>query len=146
MFNLKIVKHLDEYVIGQERAKKILAVAVYNHYSRVNENLRQQQIQESLLASASASVSTSLPSSASSSASSSTPVFYGSSILLTESPISRNSSTNETGRSLSCQDSVVIKHADPFTASDGKFSCEDNHLPRPRRLLCGLMSNVQLPL
>lgn len=141
------MKHLDEYVIGQERAKKILAVAVYNHYSRVNENLRQQQIQdESLLASASASVSTSSPSSASSSASSSTPVFYGSSILLTEPPISRNSSTNETGRSLSCQDLVVIKHADPFTASDGKFSCEDNHLPRPRRLLCGLMSNVQLPL
>jgi ATP-dependent Clp protease ATP-binding subunit ClpX len=27
--------HLDEYVIGQERAKKILAVAVYNHYKRV---------------------------------------------------------------------------------------------------------------
>ncbi len=26
---------LDEYVIGQERAKKILAVAVYNHYKRV---------------------------------------------------------------------------------------------------------------
>ncbi|KAI8347721.1 P-loop containing nucleoside triphosphate hydrolase protein [Mortierella sp. GBAus27b] len=43
-----IVKHLDEYVIGQEKAKKILAVAVYNHYSRVGENLRQQQIQESL--------------------------------------------------------------------------------------------------
>lgn len=45
-----IVKHLDEYVIGQEKAKKILAVAVYNHYSRVNENLRQTQIQESLTA------------------------------------------------------------------------------------------------
>lgn len=27
--------YLDEYVIGQERAKKILAVAVYNHYKRV---------------------------------------------------------------------------------------------------------------
>ncbi len=26
---------LDEYVIGQERAKKLLAVAVYNHYQRV---------------------------------------------------------------------------------------------------------------
>jgi len=46
----QIVKHLDEYVIGQEKAKKILAVAVYNHYSRVNENLRQAQIQESLTA------------------------------------------------------------------------------------------------
>ncbi|KFH69000.1 hypothetical protein MVEG_05802 [Podila verticillata NRRL 6337] len=113
-----IVKHLDEYVIGQERAKKILAVAVYNHYSRVNENLRQQQVQESLLASASTSTSSSSPSSTSSSASSSTPVFYGSSILLTEPPFPRNSSTSGTGRSSSSQVSVVIKHANPFTASD----------------------------
>lgn len=30
-----IVDHLDQYVIGQERAKKVLAVAVYNHYKRV---------------------------------------------------------------------------------------------------------------
>src|SRR3972149_2648400 len=29
-------KTLDEYVIGQDRAKKILAVAVYNHYKRIN--------------------------------------------------------------------------------------------------------------
>ena len=27
-----IVKVLDQYVVGQERAKKILSVAVYNHY------------------------------------------------------------------------------------------------------------------
>ncbi|KAF9382073.1 hypothetical protein CPC16_009548 [Podila verticillata] len=101
-----------------KRAKKILAVAVYNHYSRVNENLRQQQVQESLLASASASTSSSSPSSTSSSASSSTPVFYGSSILLTEPPFPRNSSTSGTGRSSSSQVSVVIKHANPFTASD----------------------------
>ncbi len=31
-----IKKTLDEYVIGQERAKKVLAVAVYNHYKRIN--------------------------------------------------------------------------------------------------------------
>ena len=31
----QIKKFLDEYVIGQERAKKILSVAVYNHYKRV---------------------------------------------------------------------------------------------------------------
>ncbi|MCC5795390.1 MAG: ATP-dependent Clp protease ATP-binding subunit ClpX [Chromatiales bacterium] len=31
----EIKKVLDEYVIGQERAKKILAVAVYNHYKRL---------------------------------------------------------------------------------------------------------------
>ena len=27
---------LDQYVIGQERAKRTLAVAVYNHYKRIN--------------------------------------------------------------------------------------------------------------
>ena len=32
----QIKKTLDEYVIGQERAKKILSVAVYNHYKRIN--------------------------------------------------------------------------------------------------------------
>jgi ATP-dependent Clp protease ATP-binding subunit ClpX len=31
-----IRKTLDEYVIGQERAKKVLSVAVYNHYKRIN--------------------------------------------------------------------------------------------------------------
>lgn len=30
---------LDEYVIGQERAKKMLSVAVYNHYKRIDHNL-----------------------------------------------------------------------------------------------------------
>ena len=32
----EIKKTLDEYVIGQEEAKKTLAVAVYNHYKRIN--------------------------------------------------------------------------------------------------------------
>lgn len=32
----KIKKVLDEYVIGQEEAKKVLSVAVYNHYKRIN--------------------------------------------------------------------------------------------------------------
>ena len=31
----KIKASLDEYVIGQERAKKVMSVAVYNHYKRV---------------------------------------------------------------------------------------------------------------
>lgn len=32
-----IKKHLDEYVIGQEEAKKFLSVAVYNHYKRLRQ-------------------------------------------------------------------------------------------------------------
>ena len=34
----KIKAQLDEYVIGQEKAKKIISVAVYNHYKRVATN------------------------------------------------------------------------------------------------------------
>ena len=34
-----IKKYLDEYVIGQDDAKKILAVAVYNHYKRLNQKV-----------------------------------------------------------------------------------------------------------
>ena len=34
-----IHSYLDEYVIGQDRAKKLLSVAVYNHYKRLNNNL-----------------------------------------------------------------------------------------------------------
>ena len=32
---VEIKEHLDEYVIGQEAAKKVLAVSVYNHYKRI---------------------------------------------------------------------------------------------------------------
>ncbi|MGD8516582.1 MAG: ATP-dependent Clp protease ATP-binding subunit ClpX [Anaerolineae bacterium] len=32
----EIFRRLDEYVVGQERAKKVLSVAVYNHYKRIN--------------------------------------------------------------------------------------------------------------
>jgi ATP-dependent Clp protease ATP-binding subunit ClpX len=32
----RIKKNLDEHVIGQEKAKKVLSVAVYNHYKRIN--------------------------------------------------------------------------------------------------------------
>lgn len=35
----QIKEKLDDYVIGQEEAKKILSVAVYNHYKRINHNL-----------------------------------------------------------------------------------------------------------
>ncbi|KAJ1664983.1 ATP-binding protein [Coemansia sp. RSA 1813] len=38
-----IMRYLDEYVIGQDRAKKTLAVAVYNHYNRVRANTLKRQ-------------------------------------------------------------------------------------------------------
>src|ERR1044071_5522882 len=34
----EIKHHLDQYVIGQDRAKKILSVAVHNHYKRISAN------------------------------------------------------------------------------------------------------------
>ena len=33
---LQIKEHLDEYIIGQDEAKKVLSVAVYNHYKRLS--------------------------------------------------------------------------------------------------------------
>ncbi len=33
---MEIKKALDEYIIGQEQAKKKISVAVYNHYKRIN--------------------------------------------------------------------------------------------------------------
>ena len=35
----EIHEFLDQYVIGQDRAKKLLSVAVYNHYKRINNNI-----------------------------------------------------------------------------------------------------------
>lgn len=35
---MDIKANLDDYVIGQEKAKKAMAVAVYNHYKRINSN------------------------------------------------------------------------------------------------------------
>lgn len=46
----EIVKTLDEYVVGQQRAKKSLAVAVYNHYKRIDSPIEredQTEIQKS---------------------------------------------------------------------------------------------------
>ena len=34
---MEIKKQLDQYVIGQNRAKKVLSVAVYNHYKRISQ-------------------------------------------------------------------------------------------------------------
>ena len=35
----EINKMLDQYVVGQDDAKKVLSVAVYNHYKRINHNI-----------------------------------------------------------------------------------------------------------
>lgn len=39
---VELVKHLDEYVIGQNEAKRTLAVAVYNHYKRLRNQAAQK--------------------------------------------------------------------------------------------------------
>ena len=42
---LEIFNQLDEYVIGQEKAKKVLSVAVYNHYKRLRSNSKKDEIE-----------------------------------------------------------------------------------------------------
>ena len=41
----EIKEYLDQYVIGQERAKRALSVAVYNHYKRVKANMLDDDIE-----------------------------------------------------------------------------------------------------
>lgn len=44
----QIYAYLDKYVVGQSYAKKVLAVAVYNHYKRIYNNIpagSQQQVE-----------------------------------------------------------------------------------------------------
>ena len=41
----EIKETLDEYVIGQESAKKVLAVAVYNHYKRLNYRSQKDDVE-----------------------------------------------------------------------------------------------------
>ncbi|MEE9287322.1 MAG: ATP-dependent Clp protease ATP-binding subunit ClpX [Gammaproteobacteria bacterium] len=41
----EIKKILDEYVIGQEQAKKILSVAVYNHYKRLEKSTKKSDVE-----------------------------------------------------------------------------------------------------
>src|SRR6202042_1343671 len=41
----EIAEHLDQYVVGQVRAKKILAVAVYNHYKRIESKQKSDDIE-----------------------------------------------------------------------------------------------------
>jgi len=43
----EIKKGLDEYVIGQEKAKKVISVAVHNHYKRLEAGLRGVELEKS---------------------------------------------------------------------------------------------------
>src|SRR5690606_12103766 len=40
-----IKAHLDEYVIGQNEAKKVLSVAVYNHYKRLTQSFDDDEVE-----------------------------------------------------------------------------------------------------
>lgn len=41
----QIFEYLNKHVVGQEYAKKVLSVAVYNHYKRIYNNLPTQNSQ-----------------------------------------------------------------------------------------------------
>ncbi len=42
---IEIKRFLDEYVIGQDEAKKVLAVAVYNHYKRLQQKITENDVE-----------------------------------------------------------------------------------------------------
>ncbi len=42
---IEIKEHLDQYVIGQDDAKKVMAVSVYNHYKRLNQKVEKDEIE-----------------------------------------------------------------------------------------------------
>lgn len=43
-------QHLSNYIVGQDRGKRVMSVAVYNHYLRVREIQRQEEEAERLTA------------------------------------------------------------------------------------------------
>ncbi len=42
---IEISRHLDDYVVGQTRAKKVLAVAVHNHYKRIDARASRDDVE-----------------------------------------------------------------------------------------------------
>lgn len=43
----QIKEHLDKYIIGQDEAKEVLSVAVYNHYKRINSKSKDIELEKS---------------------------------------------------------------------------------------------------
>ncbi|MCT4580165.1 MAG: ATP-dependent Clp protease ATP-binding subunit ClpX [Flavobacteriales bacterium] len=41
----EILAHLEQYIIGQDDAKKVLSVAVYNHYKRLNQAIEEDEVE-----------------------------------------------------------------------------------------------------
>lgn len=124
----QIVKHLDEYVIGQEKAKKILAVAVYNHYSRVNENLRQTQIQESLTAIANS------------------PGYYAPSVLMSDGPSTPDPIIDHYTGSNAGSDSANPGTKDSNNSSNSTTSTSASEMVPGRRKSNDLLSFGFVPL
>lgn len=46
---IQIKKHLDDYIVGQDGAKTVLSVAVYNHYKKISYNLTAKNQDKMLL-------------------------------------------------------------------------------------------------
>ena len=42
---IDIKNHLDQYVIGQDSAKKVISVAIYNHYKRLSQHVNEDEVE-----------------------------------------------------------------------------------------------------
>jgi ATP-dependent Clp protease ATP-binding subunit ClpX len=45
---VEMKKYLDQYIIGQDKAKKVIAVAVYNHYKRLMQQAKEEEDETSI--------------------------------------------------------------------------------------------------
>ncbi len=41
---MEMKKYLDQYIIGQDKAKKVISVAVYNHYKRLMQRIKEDEV------------------------------------------------------------------------------------------------------
>ena len=42
---IEIKEYLDQYIIGQDQAKKSVSVAIYNHYKRINSSIKDESVE-----------------------------------------------------------------------------------------------------